>query len=289
MSKGFGKKGRTAPFNTSPSRFSHSGTPMRPPGSSTTVRLPAPRPQSYQTFVKERYAGAMPKSQPLKKKEAVPEATIKDDVVANAKTRRVISMMQSKVKKKIAKMLEKENGTSPPAKETPPIAKFVKKGKSKGKGKGKGKSPKGHVNAQEEVKHGTIASNPFDVGMEVEQTVSPPAVVDAKSGKVDVQDPLDKPLSQLIAEARPPPVKQADAKDFKNTPPPYSPPKASGKDSNKYAPGELTLGQFHALDDLQEMMQAHVENDAERRVTQADLMTYSQRLMSIANMAGRTC
>ena len=81
MSKGFGKKGRTAPFNTSPSRFSHSGTPMRPPGSSTTVRLPAPRPQSFQTFMKERYAGAMPKSQPLKKKEAVPEATIKDDDV----------------------------------------------------------------------------------------------------------------------------------------------------------------------------------------------------------------
>ena len=37
-SKGYGKKGRTAPFITTPSRFSTSGTPRNLPGASPTVR-----------------------------------------------------------------------------------------------------------------------------------------------------------------------------------------------------------------------------------------------------------
>ena len=273
--KGSGTKGRSAPFATTPTRFNTSGDQRIRQGVTPLARPLPPRPQSFQTFMRERYAEARPKSQPLPKREATPVAAKVD--TAPAKTKRLIGIMQSKLKQKISKMLEHQADKSsidmPPPK---------KKAKGKGKGKGKGKADKGKGKKEAEAKETPKASSPFEVPMEVESKAT-----SSKSHAVDSN--LDKPLSQIIAETMPEEAKDAKAEDAKKYPPPYPAPNLEAKGNTQYALGELTLQQFHALDELQEMIEQHIDDDHNRRVTQADLMTYSQRLMSIANMAGRTC
>ena len=106
-----------------------------------------------------------------------------------------------------------------------------------------------------------------------------------------LKDKLDQPLAALIEED----AKSSSSKNGK--PPPYPAPQVSRDikaDASKggtkprikpAVPGELTVPQFHALNDVVDQMDAALASDTEKRILQSDLMVYSQALMSIANMA----
>ena len=299
--KGGGKNGRgkgnfTAPPAAIPSRFKTFGVDRPRQGLSLPARPPpAQRPQSFQTFMQGRYVEARPKSQSLGTRRVVtPVAaqpprqfadlphglTAKVDT-APLKTRRLIGLMQLKVNQKISKLLKGQEG-----KPTPELPSPKKKVKGKGKGKEKGKAAKGKGKKKDgEVKKDEVAqaSNPFEVPvvakpMEVEETNGT-----APSSKGPAVGNLDKPLSQIIAEIMP-----DVSKDVKENPPPYPAPQLEAKGKTQYVQGEFTCEQFDALDELQEMIEHHIDDDGHRRITQSDLLTYSQRLMTIANMVGRT-
>ena len=98
---------------------------------------------------------------------------------------------------------------------------------------------------------------------------------------------LDTPLSELINED------MQQQQDKRGPPPPYRPlaltPRetANGNGNRPIVPGELSVGQYNALCDLMDEMDQDIENDNETRVTQSDLMRYSQKLMAVANLIGR--
>ena len=106
-----------------------------------------------------------------------------------------------------------------------------------------------------------------------------------------LKDKLDQPLAALIEED----AKSSSSKNGK--PRPYPAPQVSRDikaDASKggtkprikpAVPGELTVPQFHALNDVVDQMDAALASDTEKRILQSDLMVYSQALMSIANMA----
>ena len=108
-----------------------------------------------------------------------------------------------------------------------------------------------------------------------------------------LSEKLDQPLAALIEED----AKSSSSKNGK--PPPYPAPQVSRDikaDASKgetkpvikpAVPGELTVPQFHALNDLVDQMDAALASDTEKRILQSDLMVYSQALMSIANMAAQ--